>query len=62
MAVVVKAVLGSHFGDFGEFTNHFRLPILVVGLGCLLGTNRAFDPCYRETRRTVRVGCFWFQG
>ena len=29
---VVKTVLGSHFGGFGEFTTHFRLPILVVGL------------------------------
>ena len=34
--MVVKTVLGSHFG-IGEFTTHFRLPILVVGLGCSLG-------------------------
>ena len=26
-----KTVLGAHFG-IGEFTTHFRLPILVVGL------------------------------
>ena len=31
MAVVVKAVLGSHFG-VGEFTTQFRLPIVMVGL------------------------------
>ena len=43
LAVVVKTVLGSHFG-VGEFTAHFRLPILVVGLGCSLGGNRACDP------------------
>ena len=24
LAVVVKTVLGSHFGAFGEFTTHFR--------------------------------------
>ena len=36
-----KTVLGSHFG-IGEFT-HFRLPILVVGLGCSLG-GRGVDP------------------
>ena len=28
--------MGSHF-RIGEFTTHFRLPILVVGLGCSLG-------------------------
>ena len=28
--------MGSHFG-VGEFTAHFRLPILVVGLGCSQG-------------------------
>ena len=31
VAAVVKTVLGSHVG-LGEFTSHFRLPILVLGL------------------------------
>ena len=38
MAVVVKAVLGSHFG-VGEFTTHFR----TYFSGCSLGV-RDFDP------------------
>ena len=41
MAVVVKTVLGSHFGvDAPPILE----PILVVGLGCSLGANRDFDP------------------
>ena len=45
VAVVVKTVLGSHFGwAFGEFTTHVRLPIFswLDSIGCSLGANRCF--------------------
>ena len=38
MAVVVNTVKRDPISvGIGEFTTHFRLPILVVGLGCSLG-------------------------
>ena len=46
LVVVVKTVLGSDFGIYiGEFTTHFRHPILVVGLVVHWGlTNLDFHP------------------
>ena len=32
---MVKTVLDPTLVGIGEFTTHFRLPILVLGLGCL---------------------------
>ena len=44
MAVVVKTVLGSHFG-VGEFTTHFRTYYYFSGwIGMFTETNRDFDP------------------
>ena len=43
VAVVVKTVLASHFGGLVN-SPPISEPILVVGLGCSLKGNRAFDP------------------
>ena len=43
MAVVKTVVVDPILVGIGEFTTHFSLPILVVGLGCSLGV-RGFDP------------------
>ena len=50
---------GIPFWLVGEFTTHFRLPILVVGLGCSLKL-RAFEPwpCFPwKSRQENRPVC-----
>ena len=42
MAVVAQTHGIPFWGVFGEFTTHFRLPILVVGLGGSLGVRFGF--------------------